>query len=148
MAHSIRSVLSATLLSVIALVASALPTAAQQRFSDLVGPVQVGPVAAGSVVTLPFITWGGDTATFHANGGLQTKQGSIFDKQGLAFAMKPGDDFVQQVRDYVSGKSPFLRGTFRMIGQASEVIGANPSTKGVVVMQMTWSAGDHMVGRS
>jgi outer membrane protein OmpA-like peptidoglycan-associated protein len=45
----------------------------------------------------------------------------------------------------VSGKSPFLRGTFRMIGMASEVIGSDPRTKGVVIMQMTWSAGDHMV---
>ena len=32
----------------------------------------------------------------------------------------PGDDFVQQVRDYRAGKSPFLRGTFHMIGLASE----------------------------
>ena len=44
---------------------------------------------------------------------------------------RSSDDFVQQVRDYLSGKSPFLRGTFRMIGMASEVIGADPRTKGV-----------------
>jgi outer membrane protein OmpA-like peptidoglycan-associated protein len=96
---------------------------------------------------LPYITWGGDVATFHANGGLKTKPGSIFDRQGLDFSMKAGDDFVQQVRDYLEGKTPFLRGTFRMIGLASEVIGSDPRTKGVVVMQMTWSAGDHLVAR-
>ncbi len=60
----------------------------------------------------------------------------------------PGDDFVQQVRDYRAGKSPFLRGTFHMIGLASEVIGADPRTKGVVILQMTWSAGDHMIARA
>jgi hypothetical protein len=60
----------------------------------------------------------------------------------------PGDDFVQQVRDYRAGKSPFLRGTFHMIGLASEVIGADPRTKGVVVLQMTWSAGDHLIARA
>ena len=34
-----------------------------------------------------------------------------------------------------------------MMGQASEVLGSDPRTKGVVIMQMTWSAGDHMVAR-
>ncbi|MBM4152650.1 MAG: hypothetical protein FJ220_03895 [Kiritimatiellaceae bacterium] len=34
-----------------------------------------------------------------------------------------------------------------MIGMASEVIGSDPRTKGVVLFQMTWSAGDHAVAR-
>ena len=123
------------------------PAGAQQRFSELVGPVKVGPVQDTGAITLPFITWGGDTATFHANGGLKTKPGSLFAKQGLDFQLRPGDDFIAQVRDYMAGKTPFLRGTFRMMGMASEVIGSDPRTKGVMVMQMTWSAGDHMVGR-
>ena len=120
----------------------------EQRFSELVGSVRVEPVRGAKPLVLPYITWGGDTATFHANGGLRTKPGSLFAQQGLDFQLKAGDDFVQQVRDYMGGKTPFLRGTFRMIGQASEVIGSDPRTKGVVVMQMTWSAGDHMVARS
>ena len=86
-------------------------------------------------------------ATFYANGGLKTQSGSIFQKQGLNLNLTPGDNFIQQVRDYRSGKSPFLRGTYRMMGQASEVIGSDPRTKGVMIMQMTWSAGDHMVAR-
>jgi len=90
---------------------------------------------------------GRDIATFHANGGLATKPGSICQKLGLNLKLVAGDDFIQQVRDYRSGKSPFLRGTFHMIGLASEVIGSDPRTKGVVIMQMTWSAGDHMVAR-
>ena len=52
------------------------------------------------------------------------------------------------MRDYRAGKSPFLRGTFHMIGLASEVIGSDPRTKGVVILQMTWSAGDHLVARA
>ena len=130
-----------------ALLANLAAAAPQERFQDQVGPVTVGPVAAGSTIKLPFITWGGDTATFFANGGLKTKPGTIFQRQGLNFELTPGDDFVGQVRDYMSGKTPYLRGTFRMIGLASEVIGSDARTKGVVVMQMTWSAGDHMVGR-
>jgi outer membrane protein OmpA-like peptidoglycan-associated protein len=134
------AVLSALLLAWIA-------PRAEQRFSALVGPVQVKDVAAARPLVLPYITWGGDVATFYANGGLETKAGSIFAKQGLAFRMTAGDDFVQQVRDYMAGKTPFLRGTFSMIGLASEVIGSDPRTKGVTLLQMTWSAGDHMVAR-
>lgn len=119
----------------------------ETRFRDLVGEVRVEPVTQTAPLQVPFITWGGDMATFYANGGLTTKPGSIFDKLGLNLKLVPGDDFLQQVRNYLAGKSPFLRGTFRMAGVASEVIGSDPRTKGVVILQMTWSAGDHMVAR-
>jgi outer membrane protein OmpA-like peptidoglycan-associated protein len=134
----------------IGLVAACLLAAVQaqeKRFLDLVGPGSVGPVTQVAPLQVPFITWGGDMATFYANGGLTTKPGSIFQKQGLNLRLVPADDFVQQVRDYRAGKTPFLRGTFHMIGLASEVIGSDPRTKGVVILQLTWSAGDHMVAR-
>jgi ABC-type nitrate/sulfonate/bicarbonate transport system substrate-binding protein len=119
----------------------------ERRFSDLLGPGNVGTVTQTAPLQVPYITWGGDMATFYANGGLTTKSGSIFQKQGLNLKLNPGDDFLQQVRDYRAGKTPFLRGTFHMIGLASEVIGSDPRTKAVVIVQMTWSAGDHMVAR-
>lgn len=125
-----------------------LPLIAQEtRFTDLVGPGNVGPVTQTAPLQVPVITWGGDMATFHANGGLTTRPGTIFQKQGLNVRLAPADDFVQQVRDYRAGKTPFLRGTFHMVGLASEVIGSDPRTKGVVILQMTWSAGDHLVAR-
>ena len=120
---------------------------AEESFKDRVGPISVAPVQQMSPLQVPFIVWGGDMATFYANGGLSTKPGTIFAQQGLSLSLTPGDDFHQQVRDYLSGKSPFLRGTFRMMGMASEVISSDPRTKGVVIMQMTWSAGDHMIAR-
>jgi ABC-type nitrate/sulfonate/bicarbonate transport system substrate-binding protein/outer membrane protein OmpA-like peptidoglycan-associated protein len=122
--------------------------AAQTRFADLVGPGAVGAMPAAGTLQVPYITWGGDVATFHANGGLTTRADSLYQKLGLNLRLVAGDDFVQQVRDYRAGKSPFLRGTFHMAGLASEVIGADPRTKGVVILQMTWSAGDHLVGRA
>ena len=122
-------------------------SAQEQRFSELVGPGTVGPVTGTSPLVTPFITWGGDMATFYANGGLTTQPGTLFQQQGLNVRLAPGDDFVQQVRDYRAGKTPFLRGTYRMMGMASEVIGSDPRTKGVVILQMTWSAGDHLVAR-
>ncbi|MCR9294227.1 MAG: ABC transporter substrate-binding protein [bacterium] len=120
---------------------------AQDSFQQLVGNVRVGEVATTDPVSVPFITWGGDVATFLANGNLKTQPGSIYANQQLNLELVPGDDFVGQVRNYLSGKSPFLRGTFRMIGQASEVVGADPRTKPVVILQLSWSAGDHIVAR-
>lgn len=121
---------------------------AQERFSQTVGNVSVRPVADQQPVEIPFITWGGDVATFYANGGLSTRSGSIYNKLGVRMKLTPGDDFVGQVKNYVSGKSPFLRGTFRMLGQASEVIGKDPRIKPVVIMQLSWSAGDHIISRA
>ena len=129
------------------LAGSAAPAAAQENdFSKLVGDVKVGRVVGGTL-RVPYITWGGDVATFHANGGLKTAEDSGFGELGLNLELTAGDDFVAQVRDYVSGKSPFLRGTFRMLGQASGVLGADPRTKPVVILQLSWSNGDHVVVR-
>ena len=49
--------------------------------------------------------------------------------------------FSQQVRDYLQGDSPYLRGTLGMVNMASELLSRDPRTKPVVVYQMTWSAG-------
>lgn len=134
-------------LSTVLLLSLATGTFAQHKFSEITGPLQVKQVAGGDTVVVPFITWGGDAATFSANGGLETKSNSIYGKSGLKLKLKPGDDFVQQVKDYVGGKSPYLRGTFRMLGQASEVLSQDPRTKPVVILQLSWSGGDHIVSR-
>ncbi|MFK7961605.1 MAG: ABC transporter substrate-binding protein [Phycisphaerales bacterium] len=118
-----------------------------ERFSAEVGDVAVGPVRDGGRLEMPFILWGGDVATFHANGGLQTTPDSRFGAAGLAVDLRPGDDFPEQVRRYLRGDSPFLRGTMRMLGLASEVIGRDPRTKPVVFLQLSFSEGDHLLGR-
>ncbi len=120
---------------------------AQEKFSDLVGAVKVAPVADSKSIEVPYITWGGDVATFLANGDLKTKPGSIYANSKLDLQLVGGDDFVEQTRRYVSGKSPFLRGTMHMLGMASEVIGKDPATQPVVLLQLSWSAGDHIVAR-
>ncbi len=120
---------------------------AQQEFSKLVGNAPIQPVTTGKQVTVPYITWGGDVATFLANGGLTTESGSLFQASGLQMQLVAGDDFPGQVKNYLTGKSPFLRGTMHMLGQASEVIARDPRTKPVVILQLSWSAGDHIVSR-
>ncbi len=47
----------------------------QQKFSELVGNVAVQPVRTSTPLEVPYITWGGDVATFSANGGLTTAPG-------------------------------------------------------------------------
>ncbi len=120
---------------------------AQQSFRELVGNVPVKAVESSKTLTVPYITWGGDVATFLANGDLKTQSGSEYQKLGLDLNLVPGDDFVGQVKNYLAGKTPFLRGTVHMLGQASEVLSADPRTKPVIILQLSWSAGDHVVAR-
>lgn len=147
MTHAVR------FLMILALLFAAVPNShGQELFSQLVGPVQVGSVESGpkatsKTVQVPYIFWGGDIATFLANGDLKTKPGSGYQQMGLDMQLVPGDDFVGQVRNYVSGKSPMLRGTMHMIGLAGEVLGADPRTKPVIILQLSWSAGDHIVAK-
>jgi ABC-type nitrate/sulfonate/bicarbonate transport system substrate-binding protein len=144
---------SLRLLSLAALAALLLvpaPRAAEETFADTVGAVTVGDVKvkAGDVIDLPILTWGGDVPVLMANGGQgETREGSTFYKRGLKFNVKLGDDFVAQVKDYLTGKTPFLRGTMSQLGLASEVLGKNKQTRPVVFMQLTWSKGDHLVAR-
>jgi ABC-type nitrate/sulfonate/bicarbonate transport system substrate-binding protein len=103
--------------------------------------VPVGGVASGPT-QVPLITWGGDVATVLANGGVaNTKPTSIFSKQGLQLRLVREDDFGKQVQAYLSGRSPYLRGTLGMINMAAEVTSRDARTKPVVIHQMTWSAG-------
>jgi ABC-type nitrate/sulfonate/bicarbonate transport system substrate-binding protein len=102
----------------------------------------------GELREVPFIFWGGDVATFEANGGLETTPDSLLGKHGLKVKLTPGDDFDKQVENYLANKSPFLRGTLSMLGQASDKLTAKAETTPVVFLQLTWSAGDHMVGRA
>jgi len=96
----------------------------------------------GKSKSLPIITWGGDIATIHANGDqANTKSGSIFAQHGLMYRLEREDVFSRQVEKYISGKTPFLRGTLGMIQTAGTVVENNPSLKPVIFYQMTWSAG-------
>lgn len=129
------------------MVATTVNAQQKQTFESLVGDVEVAPVENSPITQVPFITWGGDVATFVANGGLTTTPQSIYGKSGLSLKLIPGDDFQKQVRDYISGKSPYLRGTYHMVALASEIMNKDPRTKPVMVLQLTWSLGDHLVGR-
>lgn len=119
----------------------------EQKFADLVGNPQVGKVKNTPTLEVPYLTWGGDEGFFYANGGTDTAKGSIYDQEGLKLKFVKGDDFVEQTKRYMKGETPFIRGTMSMMGMASEICGKNPETTPVVILQLTWSAGDYIVSR-
>lgn len=110
----------------------------------------VGAVKPGKQIMVPLITWGGDMATILANGNsAKTANGSIFGQKGLSLTLVRQDDFKKQVEAYISGQTPFLRGTMGMINMAAEVLDKDPRTKPVIIYQMTWSnGGDCLVVKS
>jgi outer membrane protein OmpA-like peptidoglycan-associated protein len=118
-----------------------------ETFKEMVGNVQVGEVKKTEPITLPLITWGADYATILANGGTGTTQpNSIFAQRAtVKYKLKLNDDPVQQVKDYMTGETPYLRMTARMAGLPLEVLSLDPRTKPVPIYQLSFSAGDHLV---
>lgn len=100
----------------------------------------VGSVAPGAI-NVPVITWGGDIATIHANGNAAVTKPGPFGKLGLNLKLFREDVFAKQVDAYLSGRSPYLRGTLGMINMAAEVTSKDARTKPVIIYQLTWSAG-------
>jgi len=99
---------------------------------------------------LPIITWGGDIATILANGEKKvTQKDSIFKRNGLQFRLKREDVFENQIKNYLSGSTPYLRGTMAMINMAAAAVKGNNDLTPVVFYQLTWSAGgDALVVKS
>ena len=116
---------------------------------DQVLSLNVGEVNTRNV-KVPIITWGGDIATLLANGNqLRTASDSIFGRKGLSYNLYREDVFTRQVKSYISGETPYLRGTVGMVSAAAELLNQDPRTAPVVIYQMTWSAGgDALVVKS
>ncbi|MEO0391730.1 MAG: ABC transporter substrate-binding protein [Pseudomonadota bacterium] len=94
-----------------------------------------------SELVVPMITWGADTIAIHANGGQDTQPNSLFGEAGLDITLIREDVFAQQVRDYLTCDSPFLRATTGMAALATDVTQADPRTAMVPIAQLSWSAG-------
>lgn len=102
----------------------------------------VGEVRSSGPIILPLITWGGDIATIYANGNsVSTGRGSIFNQKGLQFKLVRQDDFKSQLKSYIQGETPYLRGTLGMISMAAELLSQDSRTRPVVIYQHTWSTG-------
>jgi len=100
-------------------------------------------------IRVPGIAWGADITLSLANGNAKrTARGSIMADQGLDLQIYRQDNFAQQLSDYMSCKTPYLRGTVGMVSSASDLLNADPRTKPVYIFKYSWSAGgDAMVVR-
>lgn len=136
-------------ISLFALSAGAAPKYVSSPPLQNVISTPVGKVKGGDV-QVPMITWGADIRTIYANGNSRkTRSGSIFSKQGLKIRLQREDDFKKQLENYLSGKSPYLRGTLGMINMASELLSKDSRTRPVVIYQLSESAGgDALVVKS
>ena len=115
----------------------AKPFSSSTAFNTHMGNVNDGPVA------IPIITWAADGVTVTANDGVdQSSDSKLAKALGHPVSLAVKDDFEEQVRDYISGKTPFLRGTVGMIDLASEALAKKDAKLApVVIMQISWSTG-------
>ena len=109
-----------------------------------------GPVSS-TAIQVPVITWAADGTTVAANDGMtRSATSKLAVALGTATSIALQDDFEKQVADYISGKSPFLRGTLGMINLAAEGLAEKDAgLEPVVFCQLSWSTGaDGFVGRN
>ena len=136
-----KKIIGVVLAMMVSFSLSAAPQYIQLKPLDRLVSMPVGNVS-GKAKQLPIITWGGDIATIYGNGNQRsTVPGSIFAQHGLDYKLVREDVFTNQLKNYISGKTPYLRGTLGMINSASDLLAKNSKTKPVVFYQMTWSAG-------
>jgi len=145
LATSLASTLcsAALLTSAFAEVAYVEPTLPFKNSAFLQGlnPAKVD-VGRGTL-NIPIITWAADGVTVHANNGMApAPQSALAKATGVPVKLELVDDFEKQIANYVSGKSPFLRGTMGMINLASEALAEKgDDLKPVVILQLSWSTG-------
>jgi ABC-type nitrate/sulfonate/bicarbonate transport system substrate-binding protein/outer membrane protein OmpA-like peptidoglycan-associated protein len=144
-----RNILLILVLVIGAAELNAAPRYIDAKPLDQIVKTSVGGIKGGTVL-LPLITWGGDIATIYGNGNQRTTDAdSIFARNGVSVKLQREDIFTKQLERYISGETPYLRGTLGMINAASDLLAADPRTKPITIYQMTWSAGgDALVVKS
>jgi hypothetical protein len=92
---------------------------------------------------IPLITWAADGVTVSANDGLAPNPNSALARAlKMPVQLEVVDDFDQQVKNYISGKTPFLRGTVGMIALTSEALtNIDRGLEPVIIVQLSWSTG-------
>ena len=144
--------LAAAVCSVLGAVSSPAQTTAGVHYVEPAKPYGASPffktTHKGAVnlqgpLQIPLITWAADGVTVSANGGLEPNPNSPLARAlGRPVKLEVIDDFDQQVQNYVSGKSPFLRGTADMIALVAQALkNVDPGLEPVVVLQLSTSTG-------
>lgn len=112
------------------------PVPLKQLVKTPVGAVKSSPFS------LPVITWGADINTVYANGSqATTAPDSLFARHGLQFTLQRNDVFSTQLTHYLSGETPYLRGTLGMINAAADLLADDPAVTPIIIHQLSWSSG-------
>ncbi|MEM0967919.1 MAG: hypothetical protein AAF191_03040 [Verrucomicrobiota bacterium] len=121
------------------------------KSSSFLSQTKPAPVdLSRGTIQIPLITWAADGVTVASNQGLSPSSSSpLGQAMGVPAKLELVDNFEEQVANYISGKSPFLRGTVGMINLASEALSdLGPDYAPVVIFQLSWSTGaDGFVAR-
>ncbi len=147
-----RHFLAAAVYSCLGLAAASAQTPAGVHYVEPAKPYGASPflkttrkgaVSAQGTLQIPLITWAADGVTVSANGGLEPNPNSPLARAlGRPVKLEVIDDFDQQVQNYVSGKSPFLRGTADMIALVAQALkNVDPNLEPVVILQLSTSTG-------
>ena len=141
MNNKVRILLSCVLWGVTTLAGAVEYIQPQPFMISLKDTARVGNVRSGAV-ELPIISWGADIATIYANGnGANTAAASLFGQAGLDFKLVREDVFARQIEKYMSGQTPYLRGTMGMINMAGDLLAKDPRTRPIVIVKLSDSAG-------
>ena len=136
------------LLAILTVVFGTSPVFAQSTGTPLAQVVTDGvrDCSLGETINMPLIAWGADAVTIYANGGTLEPSSGLLSDNGIPLNLSVEDDFTNQLRNYLTCESPFLRGTLGMLTAAAPVTEADPRTEQVVIYKHSWSAGDAIVG--
>ena len=104
----------------------ALPAASAPQYvnpeplSRILADTAVDSIKKGARLQLPVNSRCGDIVTVLANGAQShTQPGSSFNTAKLDYQLVLEKNFPTQLENYLSGKSPYLRGTIGMINMAA-----------------------------
>ncbi|MEA3303946.1 MAG: ABC transporter substrate-binding protein [Pseudomonadota bacterium] len=136
------------LLLIAAFILWSLPVASAPQYinaeplSKILADTAVADIKKGARLQLPVNSRCGDIVTVLANGAQShTKPGTLFHTAKLDYQLVLQNNFPTQLKSYLSGKTPYLRGTIGMINMAAGALSQDARTKPVTIYQMSWSAG-------
>lgn len=82
---------------------------------------------------LPMILWGADAVTIFANGlDSKTTSNSLFATNNLDFNLEMSNSVISQAKDYISGKTPYFRGTLDQVAMLNDLVYSDESLRPVV----------------
>jgi outer membrane protein OmpA-like peptidoglycan-associated protein len=112
--------------------------------------ISVNGKSVRSETQLPMILWGADAVTVFANGlEDKTTSNSLFSKNGLTYDLEMSNSVIEQANDYISGKTPYFRGTLDQVAMLNDLVYGDDNLQPVVLQQLSWSkGGDNLVVKS